>query len=929
MQYQDRITELRAVLPDILSCTDLKKESDTSYCGPCAICGGDDRFVYKTDSGKCWCRQCHDKPMDVIDFHCWLHNKTIPDLMREYNINGPAMPTVKTTHEPKATSEPSKKPENTDINNEQTLRESAPDVNSEIQAKWNEILTTNTNEKPVFDLFGRRGLSDAVIQALYDAGKARFKNYARTVSVAVPYSTLQRETLAIQCLTVDGQPYPFTVENGRPANKVMMKGSAISKDCYFFCGADINTAKYLIIAESVVNALTAVECCPDACCIALGGSTFTSKVGALKPYIEQVERVTVLVDNDHASKKMLRAIWDILGTRVWAIRWDDGAPKGYDINDLLMAGQRDRVIDMIRSAEQVWYAQETPANTQQTVKRDDWMFAGERFPKTQFPWEVLPPEIAGSFRQLARSCAASPTHLPGIAFGILAAVLGRHIEVNVKSSWSEPLIFWMLALLPSGQGKSPAQHALSGPIYVEQERLDTAHKQALTAWKALPADEQAQNPKPEPLGGIFTSDMTIEGLRHDQRACGGILISNDEASSFFEGQNQYKKSGKGTDRESWLKLYDGNPARIVRTSGAVFLKGARASIIGGTQPGVFWRIFRTDSNGDDIFLVDGTLFRFLMTWEGDKFYPMTMESWDDSNRAVWDNLIHNALSFCQAHTGVTIDGDEEVLTHSLWLSEATLEMFVDWSNELKGITSRLPEQVRGYIPKLIGWAVRLTGIIKCLESFLAGTKVPQVIAPDDLKKGIRLAEFYMGHNVDVIQAIVTSVGPVKETYTEQELHLARTLQSIKGDVDNGKLAISYILEKYTATATDDIKFKGKNSNPFRGFIESCGLTVPDKKATANGYKNYKCLVWDDKTDKYLEKMATFSKNSTTIDNKGCGGVEDGNQNSTNSTTGEQKVEFVEKWKVNSTAENPVITGVVEKVEFVEKISGVESDEVTI
>ncbi len=905
MQSHDRIPELKVALPDILSCVDLKKESDTSYAGPCPVCGGTNRFVHKTDTGRCWCRQCHDKPMDVIDFHCWAYSKTIPDLMLEY------LPEIPTTHTPQ--------------------RGATPDpVNPDIQATWNKLLN-NTNDKPVFDLFGRRGLSDAVIQVLYDAGKARFKRHARVVSVAVPYSTLQGETLAIQCLTVDGQPYPFTVDNGNPANKVMLKGSAISQDCYFTCGADINAAKHFIIAESVINALTAVEFFPDACCIALGGSTFTGKVTALKLYAERAERVTVLVDNDSASETMLRAIWDILGTKVWAPRWTEQDPKGYDVNDLLMAGQRDRVIGMIQGAEQVWYNQETPSFTSTPVRRDDWMFAGERFPKTQFPWNVLPTSLSASLKQLARSCAASPTHLPGIAFGILAAVLGRHIEVNVKPSWSEPLIFWMLALLPSGQGKSPAQHALSGPIYVEQERLDTAHKQTLTTWKALPADEQAQNPKPEPLGGIFTSDMTIEGLRHDQRACGGILISNDEASSFFEGQNQYKKSGKGTDRESWLKLYDGNPARIVRTSGAVFLKGARASIIGGTQPGVFWRIFKADTNGDDIFLVDGTLFRFMMTYEGDKFFPMTLESWDDSNRSTWENLIQNALSFCKAHTDVTIDGDEEVLTHSLWLSEATLEVFVDWANDLKGLLPKLPEQVRGYIPKLIGWAARLTGIIKCLESFLAGTKVPQVIDPDDLKKGIRLAEFYMGHNVDVIQAIVTSACPAKETFTDQEIHLARTLQDIKGDVDNGRLAIGFIWEKFNESCPPELQYK--SSRAMGSLIRSCGLTVSGGKHDANGKRAVNCLEWDKTTDLYIETCLQSLQSLQTQEGQGFPNADINKSKSAmsaNNTDIAENMQTLQTLEMQSLqAKTTVNKGDADNADIADVFPCIKSDEVTI
>lgn len=68
----ETIQELKASLPGILSCTNLKKESAKSFAGPCPKCGGTDRFVYKIDSEKCWCRGCHEKAMDVIDFHAWM-----------------------------------------------------------------------------------------------------------------------------------------------------------------------------------------------------------------------------------------------------------------------------------------------------------------------------------------------------------------------------------------------------------------------------------------------------------------------------------------------------------------------------------------------------------------------------------------------------------------------------------------------------------------------------------------------------------------------------------------------------------------------------------------------------------------------------------------------------------------------------------------
>ncbi len=80
------ISDLKNSLPGILTCTALKKESANSLCGPCPKCGGNDRFVFKTDTGKSWCRQCkpEKQSMDIIDFHCWLYGKQTKDLFAEY-----------------------------------------------------------------------------------------------------------------------------------------------------------------------------------------------------------------------------------------------------------------------------------------------------------------------------------------------------------------------------------------------------------------------------------------------------------------------------------------------------------------------------------------------------------------------------------------------------------------------------------------------------------------------------------------------------------------------------------------------------------------------------------------------------------------------------------------------------------------------------
>lgn len=335
---QASIKDLKNRLPSILSCTVLKRESSTSLAGPCVKCGGKDRQVYKEDSQKIWCRKCHPEPMDVIDFHCWLYGKSVKDLFREY------FPEHQTESKPAPRKEP------------------AQDQNPAIQKRWDDLLT-HVNDKPAHDfLSGKRKIAKETVKNLHDAGQIRFENYAGKTSVAVSFKTMNGNTVAIQNFSVDGEPFPFTEKNGKPANKIHRKGSKPGLDCFFMCGADISTAKTLIITESVINAITAYEWFPDACCIALGGSTYTDKVKALKPYIDQdhVEKVIVAVDNDSASEKMLRAIWDVLGNKVHSFNWDRNDPQGYDINDLLQAGQTDRGINLIQNAEPVWYEIEKP-----------------------------------------------------------------------------------------------------------------------------------------------------------------------------------------------------------------------------------------------------------------------------------------------------------------------------------------------------------------------------------------------------------------------------------------------------------------------------------------------------------------------------------------------------------------------------------------
>lgn len=79
--------KLKEILPDIPDAHgNLKKEGATSLCGPCPKCGGVDRFVFKTDSNRFWCRYCYpeDKPGGKIDYHLWIDGLDFKGLLQKY-----------------------------------------------------------------------------------------------------------------------------------------------------------------------------------------------------------------------------------------------------------------------------------------------------------------------------------------------------------------------------------------------------------------------------------------------------------------------------------------------------------------------------------------------------------------------------------------------------------------------------------------------------------------------------------------------------------------------------------------------------------------------------------------------------------------------------------------------------------------------------
>lgn len=469
----------------------------------------------------------------------------------------------------------------------------------------------------------------------------------------------------------------------------------------------------------------------------------------------------------------------------------------------------------------------------------DWTRAIELFPPVAFPWEVFPFRVADSLNQLARACASSAASLPGAAFCLLASALGRSVSVSPKEGWAEPLIFWHTDIRPSGAGKTPAARELANMFHQEQAREEARWKAEMDEWRKLPKKEKDLREPPTRARGFFATDLTLEGLRDDlaDHPTGGIVVIQDELSAFISGQNQYKQ--KGTDRETWLALWDGKPARVVRKERSVYLSGGRVSIFGGIQPGVFNRVFGRDDGG--IFLVDGTVFRFLLTCEGHSFHELTREAWQEGNRQVWEHILMRALYWAGDHL-------EDSAIRQI-LNASAQACFLDWRNEREGLLAELPEQLRGFLPKAYSYALRLAGVLHCLHQFDAGSEPDIILTPADMQRGIRAVEFYLGQTVGALQVLEDS-SHQPDAQDDRTLHLARTLDSLRGEVDSGRLAVGYVYELFNAGIPAQQQFK--TSKAMGSFLRSAGLTISNSLHDANGKSRARCLLWDEKTNSFLK-----------------------------------------------------------------------------
>lgn len=164
---------------------------------------------------------------------------------------------------------------------------------------------------------------------------------------------------------------------------------------------------------------------------------------------------------------------------------------------------------------------------------------------------------------------------------------------------------------------------------------------------------------------------------------------------------------------------------------------------------------------------------------------------------------------------------------------------------------RLPAQLRGFLPKAVEYVLRLTGVINCIQMFSQGGVPGTVLSLEDLERGIKTVHFYLGQVQDALR-LIENEDHVPVEISERSRLLACTLERLRPNLDNGRLAIGYIQDEYNKIAPKT-KHIG-SARAMGGLLRALKLTTSPEKHDANDRRGVFCLEWNCQTENFIKQQ---------------------------------------------------------------------------
>lgn len=374
--------------------------------------------------------------------------------------------------------------------------------------------------------------------------------------------------------------------------------------------------------------------------------------------------------------------------------------------------------------------------------------------------DVAPHEVASILKGIGQELGIAP----GLLFTGLLPVLASLAPTNtriVAGAIVEKPIWWQGWVADSGTKKSPAMRMLTGFLSKLQSEEWKAYQRRLESDEGFPDggyDEvHVEQPKKRgkaktvaPQRHYLSTDPTVEALARlagDNGSKGGVLLKYDELAQLFNGLNQYK-SGKGSDSEKLLSLYDGDSIKIdrVKAEDSRFVESTSFSILGGVQPEVLQRLM---VNGDGELTDDNGMWaRFEFAHLEDRIHPLALK------RSNGDVKLGEILSRIR-----------ELIANEYIVEGEALKLFAHYHDtELEPTRFGASGGAKNYQSKRKGRLARLVLLLHFLDAAAMNTKPSLAITdPKTVQRAITLSEWFVGQVGRIHQSVAASRGEVAPT----------------------------------------------------------------------------------------------------------------------------------------------------------------------
>jgi 5S rRNA maturation endonuclease (ribonuclease M5) len=368
-----------------------------------------------------------------------------------------------------------------------------------------------------------------------------------------------------------------------------------------------------------------------------------------------------------------------------------------------------------------------------------------------FPLTVLPSPLAELCTEGARAIQCPVDYFGAAALALAGGAIGLSVNLSVKAHYQESPALYMAVVGPSGSKKTPVIiKILARPFYSIDRDMREQYQAAVDAYEERKRQYEVERkrgdagpPPTPPVQSQLTLDDTTREAVADVHSSNprGLVMIKDELTSWVKSLDAYR-SGKGDDKEFWLKVNSGALVKVNRKGNKepVIVPQPCVTSVGGLTPDML-PAMKGSATGED-----GWTPRILFSypepfpwddWTEAEIPRNLLDDWEAAIRLLWSRPM-------------VFDDRGRVRPYLIGMDDHAKESWRNWVNAHRAETRShdFPRSLGSAWSKIEGFAARLALILSQLHAAYASHPVdrpPVNVSALDVWGACKLADYFKVH----------------------------------------------------------------------------------------------------------------------------------------------------------------------------------------